>query len=151
MNNEQLRNMIENQSLEAGSKAAELAHVKAKANMVVDMILSTLSEEFENACGAEDMDDYFFKVCDYVRKPYVGLMEISDECWRDYISNVGWSAECSTRLFITANHERFESDELNRVSYMIMINNDFSDFVYKFYTLLHSIKKKCDANLDIEK
>ena len=151
MNNEELRNMIENQSLEAGMNDAERADVKAKANWVVDMILTTLSEEFENACGAEDMDDYFFKVCDYVRKPYIGLMEISDECWRDYISNVGWSAECSARIFITANHEHLESDELHRVSYMIMINNDFSDFVYTFYTLLHSIKKTCDVNLDIEK
>ena len=150
MNTEQLRNMIENQSLEPYLTDEDNAKLHVKTNRVTDLIVDTLSKEFINALSAEDGNDYYFKACDYVRKLYMALKGISNKCWRDFISNVGSDAECSTRLFITANHEYLEADEVHRYSYLAAITSTFRDFVFTFYTLQHIMKKTCDDDLDIE-
>ena len=147
MNAEQLRNMIENQSLEPYTNDADRIEVEVKTIEVADLIARTLSVEYNNACCAEDGLEYYFKASEYINKLYRALIAISNECWSAYISKVGVDVEINTRMFIAANHEYLEADEEHRITHMTEITSRFHDFVFAFLTL----QKTCGVNLDIEK
>lgn len=146
MNAEQLRNMIENQSLESYLNDVDRVEVEGKTIEVTVLIARTLSVEFNKACCAEDGVDYYFKVCDYVNKQYSALMALSNRCWGAYIANFEQSVEYRAKRYIAANHEYLEADEKHRIIHMTGINSMFTDFVFAFLTL----QKTCGVNLDIE-
>ena len=141
MNTEQLRTLIENQSLEPNSTYVkeDWIYVHAVITNVTDLIARTLSDEFEKACSAEGWIDYFYKASDYVNKLYRALMALSDECWREYISTVGDTVERSTKLFIRENENYWEVEEY-RITHMRDITSDFKDFVYAFFILQYTMK-----------
>ena len=151
MTTEQLRNMIENQSLESYPNNADRIEVIVKTDKVTDLIARTLSVEYNNACCAEYGLDYFFKASDYVHKQYCALMAISNPSWISYIASVEIDVVLRTKMYIAENHEYLEADEAHRVNHMEDINKKFYDFVFAFFTLQHIMKKTCDVNLDIEK
>ena len=150
MNTEQLRNMIENQRLEPYPFEPDWLDVHVKTTNVTDLIARTLSVEYNNACCAEDGLDYYFKAGDYVIKQYKALKAISNECWSDYISNVGLTVEKSTKIFIDSYSEYLEDDEQNRITYMNKIISNFNDFVFAFFTLQYIMNKKTQNDIDIE-